>query len=131
MDLSDLRRRSSPKVARIRKRGLLGESFRYSLVIICTMAILPGDALSGMPSPLPAQTTSPQAQAAKIPVDQLNSLVAPIALYPDKLLAQTLVASTYPLELIQLQQWLIGTWLSRFMCTQRQTTQEGRPHSFR
>jgi hypothetical protein len=32
--------------------------------------------------------------------------VAPIALYPDSLLAQALVASTYPLELIQLQQWL-------------------------
>jgi len=32
--------------------------------------------------------------------------VAPIALYPDPLLAQTLAASTYPLEIIQLQQWL-------------------------
>ncbi len=44
--------------------------------------------------------------AAKIPAEQLDSLVAPIALYPDPLLAQVLVASTYPLELIQLQQWL-------------------------
>ena len=32
--------------------------------------------------------------------------MAPIALYPDDLLAQTLVASTYPLEIVQLQQWL-------------------------
>ena len=38
--------------------------------------------------------------------DQLDALVAPIALYPDELLAQTLVASTYPLEIVQLQQWL-------------------------
>jgi hypothetical protein len=37
----------------------------------------------------------------------LDSLVAPIALYPDPLLAQTLAASTYPLEIIQLQQWLV------------------------
>ncbi len=44
--------------------------------------------------------------AAKIPPEELDSLVAPIALYPDPLLAQVLVASTYPLELIQLQQWL-------------------------
>src|SRR5215831_1838506 len=44
--------------------------------------------------------------APKIPPDQLDSLVAPIALYPDPLLAQVLAASTYPLELIQLQQWL-------------------------
>jgi hypothetical protein len=36
----------------------------------------------------------------------MDSLVAPIALYPDQLLSQTLVASTYPLEVIQLQQWL-------------------------
>lgn len=38
--------------------------------------------------------------------DQLESLVAPIALYPDDLLAQCLVASTYPLEIVQLQQWM-------------------------
>src|SRR6185503_7497594 len=44
--------------------------------------------------------------AARIPADQLDSLVAPIALHPDNLLSQTLVASTYPLELVQLEQWL-------------------------
>jgi hypothetical protein len=49
---------------------------------------------------------SAQTAAAKIPPDQLDSLVAPIALYPDPLLAQVLAASTYPLEVIQLQQWL-------------------------
>ena len=52
------------------------------------------------------QTSETQSQAAKIPPDQLDSLVAPIALYPDPMLAQTLAASTYPLEIIQLQQWL-------------------------
>src|SRR5438046_10313487 len=52
-------------------------------------------------------TTSDTEQAPKLPSDQLDSLVAPIALYPDPLLAQTLAASTYPLELIQLQQWLL------------------------
>src|SRR5258707_7212823 len=59
-----------------------------------------------MPSSGSAQAASPQDQTAKIPPDQLDSLVAPIALYPDPMLAQTLAASTYPLELIQLQQWL-------------------------
>src|SRR4029434_9261722 len=44
--------------------------------------------------------------AVKIPAEQLDALVAPIALYPDPLLAQPLSASTYPLELVQLQQWL-------------------------
>lgn len=46
-------------------------------------------------------------ETLKIPPEQLDSLVAPIALFPDPLLAQTLAASTYPLELVQLQQWLM------------------------
>jgi len=49
---------------------------------------------------------SAQNTASLIPADQLDSLVAPIALYPDPLLAQLLAASTYPLEIMQLQQWL-------------------------
>jgi hypothetical protein len=38
--------------------------------------------------------------------DQLNDLVAPIALYPDPLLSQVLVAATYPLEVVQAYQWV-------------------------
>src|SRR5437667_7293208 len=51
-------------------------------------------------------TNSDTEQASKLPNDELDSLVAPIALYSDPLLAQTLAASTYPLEIIQLQQWM-------------------------
>jgi hypothetical protein len=52
-----------------------------------------------------------QAQAQPVPqqvlsADQLDNLVAPIALYPDPLLGQMLVASTYPLELVEASQWL-------------------------
>jgi Protein of unknown function (DUF3300) len=53
-----------------------------------------------------SQETTTTEEAPKIPNDQLDSLVAPIALYADPLLAQTLAASTYPLEIIQLQQWI-------------------------
>ena len=52
------------------------------------------------------QAPAPVAQDVEHSPDQLDSLVAPIALYPDPLLAQTLAASTYPLEVLQLQQWL-------------------------
>src|SRR6201997_1152573 len=71
-------------------------------------AICIGLLAAGEPAPLLARPTIPQneEQAPKIPNDQLDSLVAPIALYPDPLLAQVLAASTYPLEIIQLQQWL-------------------------
>ena len=88
------------------KRESLGATFRYLLLMACTIAIVPGDTLAYMPSPRSGQGASPPDQTAKIPPDQLDSLVAPIALYPDPMLAQTLAASTYPLELIQLQQWL-------------------------
>ena len=73
--------------------------------LLCAALLAPGDVL------LMAQqgvAGSPKAEASKpIPGDQLESLVAPIALYPDPLLAQVLVASTYPLEIVQLQQWLV------------------------
>ncbi|HEX3744343.1 MAG TPA: DUF3300 domain-containing protein [Bryobacteraceae bacterium] len=45
-----------------------------------------------------------QGQAAFAP-QQLDDLVAPIALYPDPLLGQVLAASTYPVELVEAQQW--------------------------
>src|SRR5437870_8082910 len=51
-------------------------------------------------------TTTNEQETTKLPNEELDSLVAPIALYPDPLLAQTLAASTYPLEVIQLQQWM-------------------------
>jgi hypothetical protein len=53
------------------------------------------------------QPAAASQEAPKIPDAQLDSLVAPIALYPDPLLAQVLAASTYPLEIVQLQQWLV------------------------
>jgi hypothetical protein len=45
-------------------------------------------------------------QAARMPPEQLDSLLAPIALYPDPLLSQILVASTYPLEIVQADRWV-------------------------
>ena len=52
-----------------------------------------------------AQTPEP-APVALLSSDQLDDLVAPIALYPDSLLGQVLAASTYPLEIVEAQQWL-------------------------
>src|SRR5262249_25274461 len=37
--------------------------------------------------------------------EELDQLLAPIALYSDALLAQILMASTYPLEVIQAERW--------------------------
>jgi Protein of unknown function (DUF3300) len=73
---------------------------RHVVAIICATLLIPSN------SRLFAAQQQPTEQSVTIPADQLDSLVAPIALYPDPLLSQTLVASTYPLEIIQLQQWL-------------------------
>ncbi len=78
------------------------------LAVFCAAILLPGDALACFQSA--ANSQAAQASSAvpppKIPADQLDSLVAPIALYPDPLLAQVLAASTYPLEIVQLHQFL-------------------------
>jgi uncharacterized protein DUF3300 len=82
------------------------EGIRNLMIGVLAVAMVPGDTVTS--GPLQQSAPSPSSdQAPKIPSDQLDSLVAPIALYPDPLLAQTLAASTYPLELIQLQQWLL------------------------
>src|SRR6266480_2091071 len=55
----------------------------------------------------PAQPASqPPPTVELLKPEQLEALVAPIALYPDELLANVLAASTYPLELVQADRWL-------------------------
>jgi hypothetical protein len=95
--------------------GMLGApNWRTLLVTLCVVSIGAGDpvALASLQQPVapaqqPATPTAAPAEEALYTPDQLDSLVAPIALYPDPLLAQTLAASTYPLEIVQLQQWLV------------------------
>ena len=56
-----------------------------------------------------AQTTDskpPPTEQTLLKPEQLEALVAPIALYPDELLANVLAASTYPLEVVQADRWL-------------------------
>src|SRR5215469_17506766 len=75
--------------------------------VMCAILLVSAPFAPSEPTqPSQEQAAAQQEQAAKLPNDQLDSLVAPIALYPDPVLAQVLAASTYPLELIQLQQWL-------------------------
>ncbi len=58
-----------------------------------------------------AATEDGDAQADEAPPEdvyteeELDDLVAPVALYPDALLAQVLVAATYPLDVVKAQRW--------------------------
>jgi hypothetical protein len=82
---------------------VLRQTAALFLVYALPVATMPAGASPyGLGQAAPTTDTQP----ATIPPDQLDSLVAPIALYPDPLLAQMLAASTYPLEIIQLQQFM-------------------------
>ena len=74
----------------------------YGVIAILCVASLQWSS----PLVLAQEETTTTEEAPKIPPEQLDSLVAPIALYPDAMLAQTLAASTYPLEVMQLDQWM-------------------------
>jgi Protein of unknown function (DUF3300) len=62
-------------------------------VMACVVALT-----LAVPPLVPAQTAPPP---APFKAEELDQLAAPIALYPDPLVAQVLMASTYPLEIVQ------------------------------
>ncbi len=65
------------------------------VLVVCAMA--PLWALAQTPPPGAGMAPPP----TQLPQDQLDALLAPIALYPDQLLSQVLMASTYPLEVVE------------------------------
>lgn len=78
------------------KPRILSAVTQRLLVGVCAVMLVPGDSLAEIEhASLPQDKASAsQNQGAKIPPDQLDSLVAPIALYPDPMLAQVLAVST-------------------------------------
>jgi hypothetical protein len=84
------------------------------LVSVLSAALLLAAAASAQqtattaPASASSQPASGQAPAAAKTFSQqdLDQLLAPIALYPDNLLAQVLMAATYPLEVVQAARWL-------------------------
>jgi hypothetical protein len=74
-------------------------------LIICTLALagpVSGEAQTAVPQPAVAPAARPAAQTAA----RLQQLVAPIALYPDPLVAQILAAATNPGEVAQAADWM-------------------------
>jgi len=61
--------------------------------------------LIGLLSIVCAPTQAQQSSASPLSKAQLEQLVAPIALHPDPLLSQMLMASTYPTEVVQAARW--------------------------
>ena len=76
--------------------------------LIGSLLVLALSAATFVPLPVAAQTPPPAPDTAApgpppqpLPQDKLDALLAPIALYPDQLLGQVLMASTYPLEVVE------------------------------
>jgi Protein of unknown function (DUF3300) len=78
---------------------------RAALVAVLTATVAAPEAVV-LAQDASAQAAATPEESPTLPMDQLESLVAPIALFPDPLLAQMLVASTYPLDIVAAQQWL-------------------------
>lgn len=83
------------------------------IVVAAIAASLVLDPLAFAQQPAPAQpppaaqgaSATPKASGATFSQQDLDELLAPIALYPDALLAQVLMASTYPLEVVEAARW--------------------------
>jgi hypothetical protein len=92
------------------KEGVMFRRFGKTLIAIAMAMAIPvavsAQTADKPPAPQaqPASQTPPTAEPLK--PEQLEALVAPIALYPDELLANVLAASTYPLEVVQAERWL-------------------------
>jgi hypothetical protein len=74
-----------------------------SLAFILFVAFAPMVSAQTQPAPAPA---SAPAQDELLKPGEIDALLSPIALYPDTLLSQVLMASTYPLEVVQASRWL-------------------------
>ena len=98
---------------------LAKESLALLLSFTLLIATLPLSALAQDAPPPPQQDANAQApaqdgdgQASQAPAyaqqtpEQLQRLVAPIALYPDSLVAQVLAAATFPDQVVEADRWV-------------------------
>ena len=72
---------------------------RWMSVFLATLLLLPGGVLA-------QSSGEPKAPGKPFSQEQLEQLLAPVALYPDSLLTQLLMASTYPLEVVKANNWV-------------------------
>jgi len=88
------------------------QPFAHRVIAAATIVMfaLSGVAFGQAPpaqSPPPAAASAPAEAGEKtFSQEQLDQLLAPVALYPDDLLAQVLMASTYPLDVVSAERWV-------------------------
>ena len=80
---------------------------RVAIVLTLLPALATGQTQPAPPAanPAPIGAPAPRASSATFSKEQLEQLVAPIALYPDSLLSQVLMAATYPADVAEAAKW--------------------------
>jgi len=86
------------------KRSTLNSMFRT--VAATAVLFLPVGTTIGLAQEAAGPADQQAAPRSALSAQQLDNVVAPLALYPDPVLSQVLVAATYPLELVEANQWL-------------------------
>lgn len=77
------------------------------MLCVLALSLTAGEAAYAQPAPPPATEAPSEAQRQPVfRMEEIDQMVAPIALYPDQLLAQVLMAATYPLEIVQAERWV-------------------------
>lgn len=78
---------------------------RITAMLLSGVFALSGSVIAQTPAGSLPPAASAAAQSKELTQAQLEQLLAPVALYPDALLAQILMASTYPLEVVEAARW--------------------------
>ena len=80
--------------------------FQQGMALLLSWCLLFVGVRDGFAYQTDASISQPPPQAAQQSSDQLQQLVAPIALYPDALVAQILSAATYPDQVVEAGKWM-------------------------
>ena len=74
------------------------------MVMLLWLILAPG--VKGEDYPIASNTSPEVSRTTAYTPEQLNQMLAPIALYPDQLVTQILMAATYPLDVVEAARWL-------------------------
>src|SRR6202142_1188828 len=86
--------------------GLIVKFLKQSLSLLLSCCLVLASAPGGLAAQADQSALQAPIQAAQQTPEQLQQLVAPIALYPDALVAQILAAATYPDQVVEADRWL-------------------------
>src|SRR5882724_13120087 len=88
------------------KEKFIMRYFQQGMALFLSWCLLFAGIRDGFAYQTASSTSQPPPQAAEQSTEQLQQLVAPIALYPDALIAQILPAATYPDQIVDAQRWM-------------------------